>query len=319
MKFLSVLAVLPGAFAAMRVQTFDDDNCAGNVVDIVATQAGEANENSGCSTGAFGSVRARTADPGFKCQIYSDNGCQFFIAQVTDFNCITPGGNSINCFSEDSFVNPLAGTTADVSLGLTKIPVRAAANFIRVRDRVGTVCSDKGCDPTTPEIEDSVEVLKKGQTQEECDLRGCDKAQCTSRARLSGAYDNANARDYLAGLISSALESTQEFEGQENRMLSFVQVVLNDRAGNDKGQMSITWELDCPEEEPVKNVDCDSLLATGVETALGLVPQVGEFLAPAFSVGCSLVSAAAGNQGERRSVGLTGGARRERWGGIKLN
>jgi hypothetical protein len=280
MNKLALIFFFGLASADISLQVFDQGGCQGNVANNIHSNLANPQDSSGCiAPGQYSSIGILTADPGFQCNLYSDAECQNFLTDASTAGvCTEITGNGVICFSQALFDNPFAESTAEVTLGLTLITVDLASNTL-VYAAVSAGCGANGCDPTTP-FTKSFDHFNK---------------DCTLSVSMEGNYDSTNQRDYMSGLLQSAMEAAdtnfrQDLTGSSEDnddvldTLSFSQVVIsNTQSGANEAQMSVTVTVDCA---PSSLADCQSLLDQVTTTALGAVPGVGGILASAFSVVC---------------------------------
>ncbi|OAL49756.1 hypothetical protein IQ07DRAFT_588272 [Pyrenochaeta sp. DS3sAY3a] len=263
---------------------FSDAQCGGNIVTNVHSNPASEHAGSGCIAANFQSAGAASVDPGFKCNVYSDTACQNFVASIESTNqCETLVGKGASCFSQAAFDNPLANIQAKVTVGSSVVHFTAEIRSFEVTDgAIQGACGDSGCDPNVPFKKDL--KLFPG------------KSKCTVTATSRGNYDSTAERDYMKQLIAKAALKTGSIDfsqiggfgnpaGAPSTMSGFIQVVLEDAAGNNKAQMEVSTSASCSKSS---GNGCDSFVADVVKAGLGEVPAVGGLLAAGFDAVCNV-------------------------------
>jgi hypothetical protein len=282
MNPLQALLFLVGLAAAdISLQPFTSTDCGGTVINDIHSNAANPQDGSGCiATNQYQSVQAVSVDPGFQCNVYSDNACQDFLQSITAVGCTNVIGTGVICFSQALFDNAFAQSTATVTIGQS-IVVSDTGGGPLMNAAINSGCeSSTGCDPTSP-FSQPWEHLNK---------------DCSFTVTMTGSYANTNERDYMKGLIAQALTSgttdtRQDLTGsaEDNDTIfnlpSFVQVVVTGPDSSIQAQMTATLAVEC---NPASDGDCQSLLGTITNAVLGAVPDVGGILAGAFSVACQV-------------------------------
>ncbi|KAH7076349.1 hypothetical protein BKA63DRAFT_489686 [Paraphoma chrysanthemicola] len=263
---------------------FGDAQCGGTIVTNVHSNPGNEHALSGCIAANFQSAGAASVDPGFKCNVYSDTACQNFVASIESTNqCETLVGQGATCFSQASVDNPLANIQARVTVGSSVVHFTAEIRAAQVSEgAIQGACGDSGCDPNV--------AFKK-------DLKlFAGKSKCTITATARGNYDSTSERDYMKQLIAKAALKTSSVDSSQvggfgnpdsapSTMSGFIQVVLEDAAGNNKAQMEVTTSASCTKSS---GNGCDSFVADVVKASLGEVPAVGGLLAAGFDAVCNV-------------------------------
>ncbi|KAF2732779.1 hypothetical protein EJ04DRAFT_607115 [Polyplosphaeria fusca] len=302
LKYLS-LALFPlCAYAGISVQVADGGlssarSCGGRILDNVNENPGAPNQNSGCvSPGAFNCFLVLTATEGFQCNIFSDNTCQNFVAAIganTVAGVGTPSsfprsGESIQCFSQDSFDNPNAGTTARLTISSNSIDGEKNAGTA-LADAITTSCGDTGCDASATER--SFTLDRDGDAPgvfgTECNqlIQDCGIESCKATYTVRGNYDNTAQRDYMKALLEKA--GNEVSSANTNSQTQFSQVVLNDATGANLAEISVEVSVTCGK---LGAFDCDGIEAKLIGGVLGEVPAVGGFTATIFDVTCAATS-----------------------------
>ncbi|KAF3916805.1 hypothetical protein ABW20_dc0108762 [Dactylellina cionopaga] len=280
---LVLSSFLGAALADISLQAFDQMGCTGNVLNNVHSNPSAPKDGSGCiALNQFQSVGIVTADPGFKCNVYSDAACQSFLQSFTSAGtCTNIIATGIICFSQALFDNPFSESTAQVQIGQKIITVDEAGNAL-VQSGKSQACGNSGCDPSNP-FSKSFQHFNKDYSL---------------TVTMTSNYDSTNERDYMAALLAQTMataetNSRQDLTGssEDNDNVldvpSFAQVVINDKNGNNQAQMTVQFDVTC---NPASGGNCDGLLGTVTSAILGEVPGVGGLLAAAFSVECSATS-----------------------------
>ncbi|RVX70635.1 hypothetical protein B0A52_05287 [Exophiala mesophila] len=195
--------------------------------------------------------------------------------------CTGAIGESVICFNQALFDNPLAGSTAQVTIGTQYLTADLSGSGL-IEGAADNACGTNGCDSGNPFERDWDHLNKDG----------------TFSVSMSGNYDNTDQRDYMRNLLAKAMNlatknsrvdlcCSSENNNNIHDVPSFAQVVLNDNRGNNVAQMSASLKLTV---DAKSSSDCDSILAQVTEFALGEVPGVGGFLAAAFKIGCTAIN-----------------------------
>ncbi|KAK6535578.1 hypothetical protein TWF694_002033 [Orbilia ellipsospora] len=279
-RLLALSSFFTAVLADISLQAFDQMGCGGNVINNVHSNPSAPKDGSGCiALNQFQSVGIVSADPGFKCNVYSDAACQSFLESFTSAGtCTNVIATGIICFSQALFDNPFAESSVQVQLG-TKVITVDAGGGVLVQDGKNQACGTSGCDPSNP-FSKSFQHFNK---------------DCSLTVTMTGNYDNTNERDYMAALLAQTMNSaetnarqdlTGSSEDNDNvlDLPSFAQVVINDKNGNNQAQMTVQFDVAC---NPPSSGDCNSLLSQVTSAVLGEVPAVGGLLAEAFSIVCS--------------------------------
>jgi hypothetical protein len=269
--------------ADVSLLLFRDAQCTGDIISNVHSNPANEHAGSGCiATSTFQSAGLASVDSGFKCNVYADTACQNFLASVESISqCETLIGRGAICFSQESFENPLANIKAQVSIGSSIVHFNEVKSFEITDGALKGACGGTGCDPNAP----FKRTLKN--------FPGSSKCTVTGTAR--GNYDNTNERDYMAQLISTSALTAGSVDHAsvdgfgnpdlaEAQMPGFIQVVLQDDAGNNKAQMEVSIDVSCSKPS---NPGCGSFAADAVKAALEKVPAVGGLLASGFDVICN--------------------------------
>ncbi|KIX92419.1 uncharacterized protein Z520_11894 [Fonsecaea multimorphosa CBS 102226] len=281
MKSSALLLLVSFVAADISLETFSDDACGndgGSSVTNVHANSGNAADSSNCiATSQYQSVNVISVDPGFQCNLYSDNACNNFISSVNTAQCTPVIGSGVVCFNQALFDNPFAQSTAEVTVGTNQIRlISDPSGFLS--EAVNQACGTNGCDPTN-----QATLSASFQSDPNCQplVAPCDQTTCTISASMTGNYDNTNQRDYMASLL-------QQIFAKSFEPVSFGQVVINDQSGNNQAEMAYTFSITCSEQSD--SFDCGGFLGTLTSSVLGLVPGVGGLVAGAFSVACQALS-----------------------------
>jgi hypothetical protein len=281
--FLATLLVGFVAADGVTLQLFDGPSCNQNsqapdkVVANVNTNSGNQNDGSGCVAANFVSAKIINFQNGFKCNIYSDSGCQNFVQSITaPDGCDAIPGSSALCFNQALFDNPLAESKASITVGSQDMPV-APNTPILVADAVALACGDTGCDPTHKQTFPFNHFNKNGM----------------GTVTMTGSYSDTNQREYMKNLlvqvVSDAAHNTRvdttgssEDDDIVTDQFTFFQVVIRDENGNIQCQMTVSFDVAV---ESPKQGDC-GILGDAEKLALGAIPGVGGILATSFDFVC---------------------------------
>lgn len=296
-------------FADITVELFSDDGCGGDVgvsLGKVSSNGNNDKDSSGCQIGPpFGSVRVNSGDPGFQCNLFSDNNCTSFTKTVF-FNtsgCTSVSGSSVICFSQALFDNPFAESKATIFLS-SQLHSEQLNNPVNLPQLFSQACSSAGCDPSNP-----VNV--------KFDIEG---KQGTITASAAGRLSSSDQAKYIQSLLIAAMHGvnfrldnlgTTDAQGNAPTVFdlpNFAQVTIRDKHGNEQGDLSVTYHV---VGSTAKEIDCGGLIAGVTEAALKAVPEVGGLLASAFECACNELASGScgGSSGSKRSIG--GHKRRE--------
>ena len=168
-------------------------------------------------------------------------------------------------------------STAEITVGANSIGLLDDPSSF-LTEAVNKACGSSGCDPTSQVTRDAT-----FQSNPDCQplVGPCDQTTCTISATMTGNYDNTNQRDYMTSLL-------QQIFAKSFVAVSFGQVVINDKNGNNQAELAYTYSITCTDEST--SFDCGGFVGTLTSTVLGLVPAVGGLLAGAFSVTCQAFS-----------------------------
>ncbi|EWC45497.1 hypothetical protein DRE_00896 [Drechslerella stenobrocha 248] len=269
---ISFTGLLGIVLADISLQTFSLMGCEGNIINNIRPNPGAPRESSGCvANNIFQSVGVLSALPGYQCNVYSDASCQNYLTTFKSGGlCTNVIAQGVICFSQALFDNPFAYSTAQVQIGSRIVTVDRAAI---------QSCGNSGCDPSNPFSTPWRHFNKN----------------CQQTISMTGNYDDTNQRDYMIGLLDRALEiATTNFRADlrgssanDNLVRdvpSFIQVVMNDKVGNNQAEMAVRLDVQC---NPPVNGDCTGVLAQLTAAGLGAVPAVGGLLAAGFRITCA--------------------------------
>ena len=113
-KKAAIIALLAHhATATISLLTFPASGCSGEFTNNIRSNPADQFEASGCvATNPFTSVRVAVADPGYHCNIYSDNACTSIVDGVSEPElCKNVNGGGVIRFSQNKFDNPFDGAT----------------------------------------------------------------------------------------------------------------------------------------------------------------------------------------------------------------
>lgn len=309
-SFILQLALLGSAAAGITLQAFTDSTCGddGGIVRMTVADnpSGDIALNSGCQSSlAFNSVDVTNADPGSTCNIFSDTSCSNFVATVSQSGCSQTTGQSIICFAQTAAQalskNPFALSTAQVTVGTKAIAASTGSFFgsdpkgqgAQIAAAVSQACAGGACDDTNPLSLSFTAVGDCG------DPRQCGST-CSQTISVEGNFDNNDQRDYMSNLLQTALTKASNpnltgvsglacNDGSCQNVISFGEVVINDKDGNNQAEMIVRTNVQCA-NNPSSDIDCQGILGTVTAAALGAVPEVGGLLALTFTVGCAVAS-----------------------------
>jgi hypothetical protein len=245
LPLLAFFALLPLYLCDISVVAFDDSQCAGDRVGPnIHSSPGAVHETSACqANGDYSSVNVLSLDPGFQCNLYADEQCQTFLATVKQVGCMPIIGKGINCFSQISFDDPLAGTKGSLGIGASRILVKDQDLGNAVGQLIDKACGNGICDTTTKDTltytHETKCLLVVGPSGLE-DTQACSsKAQCTQTMTVDGHFSNTNQRDYMKEALKTAMTKGTDFGvfrpnkfGDVLRnQLSFAGVQINDAKG----------------------------------------------------------------------------------------
>jgi hypothetical protein len=295
------------ALASIRMVAFTGSGCGsdgGTLLNTVQSNPADKVQSSGCiaMTSSFGSIAVNDADTGFTCNLYSDINCQNIVTSLVGpvkggTACHPVIGQSASCFCDACFSNPFAVSKAEVTLSQkviqgTQGPLiteSGAVQGLKAQLQAAVQhCGSNGCLGDDPFQQDFSLVGSCG------DPRQCGE-KCTQSISVSGDFDNNGQRDYMQALLLAALTEAnkqtdtqvgQSAEDSIQNIVSGAQVVINDQNGNNQASMKVLFSVSCSSN--AANLDCGGDLPTAISTVLGLVPEVGGFLAAGFSAACTL-------------------------------
>lgn len=282
MHGLALVLLVRLVTADISLATYSSFDCSGSILNNIHSNPAAEFESSSCITTAqYSSVAVLSADPGFQCNVYRDSICQNFIASISSTPCTGTIGESVICFNQALFDNPLAGSKAQVTIGTQYLTSDLSGSGL-IEGAVGVACSANGCDRGNQFKREWSHLNKDG----------------TFSVTMEGNYDNTDQRDYMRNLLAKAMNlATQNTRldlccssEDNNRILdvpNFAQVVLNDARGNNVAQMSASLVLTV---DAKSSSDCDSIQAKVTQAALGEVPGVGGILAAVFEIGCNAIN-----------------------------
>ncbi|KIW64440.1 hypothetical protein PV04_09372 [Phialophora macrospora] len=285
---LPVLARLVSA--SISLATFTQPNCGGDISNNIRSNPANRFESSECvATNQFSSVGVITADPGFKCNIYSDRACANFLQSfATPGECGSVIGSGVICFSQKAFDNPLDGASGQLLMGAKFVTVvKQASELIQLG--VSQACTNVGCDPTNTFSETQNPMTSKELVT----------------VSVAGNYDNTQQRDYMRNVLQEAFRLAQSgdrdnphaFLGAdpnnptiavlENPFIhdipTFAQVVLNDAQGATLAELKVT----ITQTDTEKQQACEDSAGKITGAALGAIPVIGGVAGLAFAIGCS--------------------------------
>ncbi|KAK5050500.1 hypothetical protein LTR84_003781 [Exophiala bonariae] len=304
MKHWALLLLSLGALvsADITVELFSDDGCGGDIgvsLGKVSSNGNNDKDSSGCQPGApFGSVRVNSGDPGFQCNLFSDNTCTSFTKTVfsNTVGCTGVSGSSLVCFSQALFDNPFAESQVTVNLG-TIIHSEQDNNPVSLPQLFAKACSSGGCDPTN-----TIAV--------KFDVEG---KQGTITASADGSFGNLDQAKYTQSLLMAAMPKinirpdnlgTTDTSGNPPTVFdlpNFARVTIRDKKGDMQAYLKVTYKV---EGSDTNEIDCGGLFAGVTEAALKAVPEVGGLLASAFQCACNEVASGScgGSSGSKRSI-----------------
>jgi hypothetical protein len=302
------LLLVDSALASIRIIAFTDSGCgsdSGTLLNTVQSNPADKVQSSGCiaMTSNFGSIAVSDADTGFTCNLYSDINCQSIVTSLVGpvkggTACHPVIGQSASCFCDACFSNPFAVSKAEVTLSQkvvqgTQGPLITESGAVQglkaqLQAAINQDCSFNGCLGSKPFEQDFSLIGSCG------DAKQCGE-KCTQSITVTGDFDDTNQKDYMQALLLAALTEAnkhtdtqveQSAEDGIQNIVSGAQVVINDQNGNDQASMKVLFSVSCSNDAP--DLDCGGDLPTAISTVLGLVPEVGGFLAAGFSAACTL-------------------------------
>jgi len=299
---LLLLPLGPLVSADITVELFSDDGCGGDIgvsLGKVSSNGNNDKDSSGCQAGApFGSVRVNSGDPGFQCNLFSDNTCTSFTQTVfsNTVGCTGVSGSSLVCFSQALFDNPFAESQATVDLG-TKLHSEQDNNQVSLPQLFSQACSSAGCDPTN-----TIAV--------KFDIGG---KQGTITASADGTFGNSDQAKYTQSLLMAAMPrlnarldnlGTTDASGNAPTVFdlpNFARMTIRDKSGDIQADLKVTYTV---VGSDTNEIDCGGLFAGVTEVALKAVPEVGGLLAAAFECACNEVASGScgGASGSKRSI-----------------
>jgi hypothetical protein len=208
-------------------------------------------------------------------------------------------------------------TSAQVTLGRTRVPMSSFDGQAIVGDALRELCSGAGCDSgTTFETEtfaarfkdfgDIVSVLNL-LYYEVYATNVFAQVACKWNVKAAGNYDSTDERDYMIALLTEAVTASGESftikqsienptctdQGQPScdteevslsRAVNFIEVVLNLDDGANKGQMNYNLGVSC---ETSIGWECGQAVTGHVKDALSAVPAAGPVFAQVIDLFCS--------------------------------
>lgn len=300
------LSLLGLAAANIQLTSFEGTECdqfGARAVQNVSPNPGADFQSSGCQTaGSFGSVKISSIDPGFVCNIYADFACQQFLLTVSEQICQPVIGQGIICFAQVLFENPLALTTAFVTIGTQSIAVSQGSfdepkGFDRIiRNAAADLCAQgNACDGgRTFTKEFSSNTCVNNLSALGGTFIGCTKT-CKQILTLEGTFADSNSRDYMVSILASAVQtaltpadSKKIVSPEMDDLVSvpnFATVEIRNPDTSIKGSMTLKVGIDC-KNELRGDLGCDT---GGISSVLGKLPGVGGFLSGGYSVTCALL------------------------------
>ena len=319
MKYLHfILSIfLSLTIASISIQVFDSLQCSGDQVANVLSNGGNQNDDSDCvATTGFQSAIILSADPGFVCNLFSTTTCGDSFKEVTlnsteVGSCFNIIGMGVDCLNEGLLSNPLADSTASITIGKNKITTALNSSDVAhsltfpedvIKQGIGIAInqacsSETGCDPVI-----NSPLALNHQTCETFEIQVCNTdATCEQTITVEGNFDNVDTRDYMRDLLLAVLAKTHVFNdggsggiltaqdgggGIETfNLVSFVQVIINDAKGGNQAEMTVRIAFDCTAVSPTDS-GCNVTVKTLVDAALGAVPDFGGVAAAAFDLPC---------------------------------
>jgi hypothetical protein len=273
------------ATASISLLAFPQPNCNGQFTDNVRSDPADQFEASGCvATTGFESVQLVTAVKGYKCNIYSDLACGNFLRDIKDTtSCESVTGNSIICFRQEKFDNPLTGVEGKLFLSSNLVQSNKEGDDMLGR-AAQQACGEVGCDPSSRFVDVQNPLI----------------VPTTITVTMQGKYNSVEERDYMLRVLQDAFNQAQSERRNNPRAFlrgpsftdlddpfnwdipTFGEAFLSDAAGRQLAHMSAL----ITSEEQEKEEPCENTVGKISEAAIGAIPGIGGLAGLIFKITC---------------------------------